>query len=204
MYRLNLPTAKSLFDILFALVVLILLLPLFILIALFIKLNDNGPFFFMQERVGKNGKPFILYKFRSMSVLKEASKGQFDAGNISRVTTVGKLLRKTKMDELPQLINVIKGNMSLVGPRPEVQKWISVYPERWIKVLTVTPGMTDNASIEFRNEEDLLVNSENPEKMYMEFVLPKKLELYEEYVNNHSFFGDIKLIFKTIYYCIFK
>jgi lipopolysaccharide/colanic/teichoic acid biosynthesis glycosyltransferase len=204
MYRLNLPTPKSLFDIVFALVVLILLMPLFILIALFIKVNDNGPFFFKQERIGKNGKPFILYKFRSMSVLKEATKGQFDAGNISRVTTVGKLLRKTKMDELPQLINVIKGNMSLVGPRPEVQKWISVYPERWIKVLTVTPGMTDNASIEFRNEEDILVNSENPEKMYMEFVLPKKLEFYEEYVDNHSFFGDIKLIFKTIYYCIFK
>lgn len=195
---------KRVFDLLFSIVGLILLSPVFVIISFYIKLNDQGPVFFKQERIGKNGNPFTLLKFRSMRVLDSAQKGRFDAGNNSRVTSIGKNLRKTKIDELPQLINILKGNMSLVGPRPEVKKWVDAYPERWDKVLTVLPGITDNAAIEFRNEEDLLAKSDNPEKLYLEIVLPTKLQLYEKYVDHHSFLGDIGLIFKTIYYCIFK
>jgi lipopolysaccharide/colanic/teichoic acid biosynthesis glycosyltransferase len=202
--RKDFPGPKKIFDLVFATISLVLLSPLFIVTILLIKLNDGGPSFFVQERIGKDGKPFMLYKFRSMSVLDSAREGHFDAGNNSRVTSIGKILRKTKIDELPQLINVLKGDMSLVGPRPEVGKWVAVYPERWKKVLSVTPGMTDYASIEFKNEEDLLAKSAEPEKAYRESVLPQKLEAYEKYVDNRSFFGDIRLILETIFYCIFK
>jgi len=195
---------KRSFDLFFSIVVLILLIPLFVIIGIAIKLNDKGRVFFTQERIGKNGKPFRLYKFRSMSELKAASKGYFEPGNVSRVTDIGKILRKTKMDELPQFINVLKGEMSLVGPRPEVRKWVEVYPERWSKILSVAPGITDNASIEFRNEEELLVKSECPEKTYRELILPHKLDLYEKYIDNQSFIEDFNLIVKTIYCCIFK
>lgn len=195
---------KRVFDFIFSIIVLILLMPLFVIIGIPIKLNDKGSVFFLQERVGKNGSPFWLYKFRSMSVMKTASQGLFEPGNVSRVTPIGKILRKSKLDELPQLINVLKGDMSLVGPRPEVRKWVEAYPERWKKILSVLPGITDNASIEFRNEEVLLTNSECPEKTYREMVLPHKLDLYEKYIDNHSFTGDLNIITKTIYYCIFK
>ena len=199
-----LPDAKRFFDFFFSFVALVVLIPLFCAIGLTIKLTSKGPVFFKQERVGKNGIPFTLLKFRSMTVFKEASDGLFEPGNVSRVTTVGKFLRKTKLDELPQLINVLLGEMSLVGPRPEVKKWVSAYPDRWMKVLTVLPGMTDNASIKFRSEEELLIQSEHPEKTYLEQVLPQKLTVYEHYVDNHSLTGDLKLIFKTVFYCVFK
>ena len=127
-----------------------------------------------------------------------AEEGSFEPGDLYRVTRIGKFLRKSKLDELPQLVNILKSDMSLVGPRPEVEKWIALYPERWKRILSVPPGLTDNASIEFRNEEELLAGSGNPEKTYKETILPKKLELYEDYILNHSFTGDIKLIFKTI------
>lgn len=133
-----------------------------------------------------------------MRVLKEASSGSFDAGNYSRITPFGRFLRKTKLDELPQLINVLKGEMSFVGPRPEVKQWTEVYPEKWKIVHSVKPGITDNASIEFRNEEELLAKSNDPIKTYKEVILPRKLDLYIEYVNTHTFTGDIKIILKTI------
>jgi lipopolysaccharide/colanic/teichoic acid biosynthesis glycosyltransferase len=133
-----------------------------------------------------------------MSIKKGAEKGSFDAGNSSRVTSVGRILRKTKMDELPQLFNVLMGNMSLVGPRPEVEKWTRVYPERWDRVLMVKPGITDNASIEFRDEEELLAESENPEETYRNFILPIKLKLYEQYVDSHSLKGDVEILIKTV------
>ncbi|GAO28538.1 bacterial sugar transferase [Geofilum rubicundum JCM 15548] len=134
-----------------------------------------------------------------MTVVKEAASGSFDAGDSSRVTRVGRWLRKSKIDELPQLWNVLVGDMSLVGPRPEVQKWVAVYPERWQVVHSVRPGITDNASIEFRNEEALLATSDAPETTYKEVVLPQKLALYENYVRQNSFLGDIRIIFKTIW-----
>jgi lipopolysaccharide/colanic/teichoic acid biosynthesis glycosyltransferase len=204
MKQKSLPCPKRIFDIIFSFIALVVLIPLFCVIAAVIKLSSKGPVFFKQERIGKNGIPFTLLKFRSMTVMKEASDGLFEPGNVSRVTTVGKFLRKSKLDELPQLFNVLFGEMSLVGPRPEVKKWVSAYPDRWMKVLTVSPGMTDNASIEFRNEEKLLTQSEHPEKTYLEQVLPQKLTVYEHYVDNHSLTGDLKLIFKTVFYCVFK
>ena len=193
---------KRLFDFIIALLGLILLFPLFIAIGILIRINDKGPVFFKQKRVGRGGVLFVLYKFRTMKVLVGTKDGLFEPGNVSRITSFGKLLRRSKLDELPQLFNVLLGDMSLVGPRPEVEKWVAVYPERWGKVFSVKPGMTDKASILYRNEESILVGSENPEKMYEETILPRKLELYEDYVANNSFFGDLKLIFKTLF-CFF-
>jgi len=189
---------KRLFDFKIALLGLVLLFPLFIVIGILIKINDKGPVFFKQKRVGRGGLLFVLYKFRTMKVLEGTKDGLFEPGNVSRITSFGRFLRRSKLDELPQLFNVLLGNMSLVGPRPEVEKWVAVYPERWGKVFSVKPGMTDKASIIYRNEESILFRSENPEKMYEETILPKKLELYEDYVANNSFFGDLKLIFKTL------
>jgi lipopolysaccharide/colanic/teichoic acid biosynthesis glycosyltransferase len=196
--------AKRAFDILSSAIGLLIMLPIMILIALFIFIDDRQPVFFKQIRIGLNLQPFILYKFRSMTVNDGSSIGSFDAGNISRVTKTGMLLRKSKLDELPQLFNVLKGDMSIVGPRPEVKQFIEVYPERWAIVSTVKPGITDNASIEFRNEEEILVKSQNPEKTYIEEILPQKLKLYEQYVNSQSFLGDLKIILRTFYVIILK
>lgn len=189
---------KRLFDIFWALAGLIVLSPLLLVAWFGILLTSGRPGIFRQVRVGKGGNSFILYKFRTMSVLQGSEKGSFDAGSTSRITPVGKILRKTKIDELPQLWNVARGDMSLVGPRPEVEKWVRVYPERWAKVLTVRPGITDNASIEFRDEEDILAASDDPEKTYREEVLPRKLDYYESYAENHSITGDFYILFKTV------
>lgn len=190
---------KRTFDILSSLFGLLLLWPFLLLVAIAILLTDGRPVFFKQLRVGRNGKGFSLFKFRSMRVLKTAESGRFDAGSSSRVTPVGRLLRKTKLDELPQLWNVLRGDMSIVGPRPEVRKWVDAYPERWKNVHTVRPGITDPASIKFRNEEELLAQADDPEAMYRDVILPQKLDLYETYVESHSLWGDIGIIFKTIW-----
>lgn len=139
-----------------------------------------------------------------MRVASGKSKGSFDVGDSSRITPLGRLLRKTKLDELPQLINVLKGEMSLVGPRPEVKQWTEVYPEKWKIVHSIKPGITDNAAIEFRNEEKLLAQSADPIKTYREVILPQKLDLYIDYVNNQSFWGDVNIIFRTIKVIILK
>jgi lipopolysaccharide/colanic/teichoic acid biosynthesis glycosyltransferase len=195
---------KSIFDFVIALFGLIFLAPLFFVIGFLIKFDDKGPVFFIQKRVGKDGKLFMLYKFRSMRVHESSEIGGFEPGNISRVTKLGKYLRRTKLDELPQLINVLKGEMSIVGPRPEVEKWVAVYPQRWKRIHSIKPGITDNSSIIYRSEESLLVESDDPEKTYKEIILPKKLDLFEYYLANNSFYGDLKLIFKTLFYVIFK
>ncbi|MDB4356111.1 sugar transferase [Akkermansiaceae bacterium] len=195
---------RRLFDVFIGLVVLLFLWPVFLGISMAILLTDGRPVFFKQHRVGRYGRSFLLLKFRSMSVLKEAEAGRFDAGNCLRVTSVGKLLRKSKLDELPQLWNVLKGEMSLVGPRPEIRKWVEAYPNHWQEVLTVRPGITDPASIRFRNEEALLTEASDPEAEYREVILPQKLVLYKEYVADASLFGDIALIFKTIIVVVFK
>ena len=195
---------KRIFDFVVALFGLIILVPLFFVIGFLIKFDDKGPVFFKQKRVGKGGKLFMLYKFRSMRVPAFSEQGSFEPGNISRITSIGKFLRRTKLDELPQLFNVLKGEMSFVGPRPEVEKWVAVCPERWERVLSVKPGITDNSSIVYRSEELLLSDSEDPEKTYKEIILPKKLDFYEEYIENNSFYGDLKLIFKTLLSIIFK
>ena len=195
---------KRIFDIIISILFIIFFLPLFFIIAFFIKVAMPGPIFFVQKRIGKSALSFSLIKFRSMLVATGKNGGSFDAGDTSRITLVGKFIRKTKLDELPQLINVIKGDMSIVGPRPEVKQWIEVYPEKWKIVHSVKPGITDSASIEFRNEEEILAQSKDPITTYREVILPRKLDLYIDYVNNQSFIGDIKIIINTIKAVIVK
>lgn len=195
---------KRLFDLLFSFLLILLLFPLFLVVSIFIMLDDGSPVFFVQQRVGLKGRLFCMFKFRTMTVDRGASKGSFDAGSSSRVTRFGKHLRKSKLDELPQLFNVLRGEMSIVGPRPEVQKWVMVYPERWAIVHSVKPGITDNAAIIFRNEEAILSASNDPEKTYLEEVLPKKLDLYEDYAKNNRFKNDIVIIWNTILAVLLK
>lgn len=195
---------KSFFDLIISIALILLFTPLLLLIIFLILFFSNGPVFFKQIRLGLRGAPFKLLKFRTMRVEKDTEKSSFNPGDISRITFLGKYLRKTKLDELPQLFNVLKGDMSIVGPRPEVEKWTKVYPEKWAIVHKVKPGITDNASILFRNEEEILRNSPNPEETYKNEILPKKLDLYIDYVNNHSFLGDMKIILKTIKVVLFK
>lgn len=195
---------KPLFDLLFSFLGLLLLSLPFFFIALLIKVRMPGPVFFIQQRMGKQGRPFRLIKFRTMKVASGKSSGSFDAGDNSRITPLGRFLRKTKLDEIPQLINVLKGEMSIVGPRPEVKQWTEAYPEKWKIVHSVKPGITDNASIEFRNEEEILAKSNDPIKTYKEEILPRKLDLYIDYVNNRSGWGDLIIIYKTIKVVILK
>lgn len=189
---------KRIMDVLCSLAGLVVLLPVLAVIAALVLLTSGRPVIFRQRRVGALGRDFTLFKFRTMTVRYGTEQGSFDAGSTTRVTGAGRVLRKTKLDELPQLWNVLLGDMSLVGPRPEVRKWVEAYPERWAKVLTIRPGITDPASIEFRNEEELLAIAPDPESYYLEVILPRKLDLYEHYVNTQTFWGDITILFRTI------
>jgi len=196
---------KRLFDFVASSFGLILLTPIFVLVALWIKLDSRGGIFFRQERVGFQGDLFRIHKFRTMVLDAEKKGKQITVGADSRITTVGGFLRKYKLDELPQLIDVLVGDMSLVGPRPEVPKYIDYYTDdEKHDVLSVKPGITDNASIEFRDENELLANSKDPEAIYINEVLPKKIALYRKYVRERSFFGDVAIIFKTIFLIIKK
>ncbi|HOP79113.1 MAG TPA: sugar transferase [Armatimonadota bacterium] len=189
---------KRLFDLTFALPGLIVLSPLFILITLLIFMDDKGPVIFAQQRAGKNGKLFLMYKFRTMIAGAESFGRQLTVGEDKRITRTGSLLRKTKLDELPQLINVVLGNMSLVGPRPEVPKYVALYTPEQREVLKLTPGITDPASIKYRNESDILSNSSNPEQTYIEQIMPDKIRLNLEYAAHASLITDFTLILKTI------
>src|SRR6478735_7467032 len=173
---------KRLFDIVLSGIGVILLLPFFIFIALFIVLDSKGGAFYLQTRVGKNGKLFKLFKFRTMSLNAEASGLITIGGRDPRVTKVGYTLRKYKLDELPQLLNVFLGSMSLVGPRPEVRKYVDLYNEEQKKVLLVKPGITDYASLDYFKENDLLAASSNPEETYIQEIMPAKLELNKKYI----------------------
>ena len=190
--------SKNHFDLVVAIGGFVFLMPLLILVALLVLWNDGRPVIFRQTRVGQNGCEFTLYKFRTMAVCPLAENGSFGPGDTSRVTPTGYLLRKTKLDELPQVWNVLKGDMSLVGPRPEVRKWVEAYPERWAGVLAVRPGITDPASLIYRNEEELLAHSADPEAYYREHILPHKLDLYESYTRTRTFGGDLNLMLRTI------
>lgn len=195
---------KRTIDVTLASLMLVVLSPLLLLTAFLIWIESGSPVLFKQKRGGRNGKYFRILKFRSMSVDKDAEKKGFEPGSLKRITRVGKIMRKTKIDELPQLLNIIRGEMSLVGPRPEVRKYIELYPKRWARVLSVLPGITDPASIEFRNEEEILAASPNPEKEYRNVLLPKKLDIYENYIRNVSFTCDFKILLKTFFAVIFK
>lgn len=189
---------KRVFDIVATLIGSILLLPLILIIIVWIKTTSKGPLFYVQKRVGLNFKEFNLYKFRSMVVNADKVGPSVTSGDDPRITKIGKILRKTKIDELPQLINVLKGDMSLVGPRPEVMKFVKQRKEEYKKILTIKPGITDNAAIEYRDEETIMEQYENKEKAYIEIVLPEKIKLYNQYISNISFINDVKLILKTL------
>ena len=190
--------AKRCFDILASVVCLIVTLPILATIAAAIRLADGSPVLFYQHRVGWHGRVFTLYKFRTMCIARGSETGSFDVGNTARVTTVGRLLRRTKLDELPQLWNVLRGDMSLVGPRPEVPQWVAVYPERWAVVHRVRPGITDPASIAYRHEEELLAAAADPVETYRGDILPHKLTLYEDYVRTRTTWGDLQIVLRTL------
>ena len=172
--------------------------PVLVLIALAIKIDDPGPVFYRQVRVGRNGKEFRIFKFRTMIVDADKKGLAITVGRDNRITRMGRLLRKTKLDELAQLINVFTGEMSFVGPRPEVPKYVNMYTPYQRQVLLVRPGITDYASIAYRNENDMLEGAEDPEKMYIDVIMPDKIELNMKYLHEISPLADIRLIFSTI------
>ena len=190
--------SKRLFDIVASLCGLAVLAPLFALAALWIRLDSPGPVFFRQQRVGRHGKLFSIYKFRTMRT-QAPPQVQLTVGHDPRITRAGRFLRRYKLDELPQLINVVHGTMSLVGPRPEVPRYVACYPPdvRNI-VLSVAPGITDWASILYREESDILGRAADPERAYLDTILPAKLEYYVRYVRERGFWTDVRIIFHTL------
>ncbi len=189
---------KRFFDIFFSLLGLIVCFPLFCFVAVLIKLDSNGPMLFAQERIGKDFRPFRIYKFRTMKQDAEKNGPKITVSGDSRVTRVGKLLRKYKIDELPQLFNVLKGDMSFVGPRPEVREYVQLFDADYKKLLSIRPGITDPASIYYVNEEQVLSLSRNWDETYQKKILPEKIKLSLQYVDNHDLMTDLKLIFRTI------
>lgn len=195
---------KRLFDIVASGCGLIVLSPLFVILAIWIKLDSKGPVFYRQVRVGRHNKDFRIFKFRSMRVGADKQGLITVGGRDPRVTRSGYFIRKYKLDEFPQLINVFVGDMSLVGPRPEVRKYVDMYTEEQMRVLDVRPGITDLASIRYRNENELLEKADNPDRYYIDVIMQDKLAINLEYVANHSFWYDIKLIFKTFWEIVSK
>jgi lipopolysaccharide/colanic/teichoic acid biosynthesis glycosyltransferase len=193
---------KRFFDIVASGLGLLLLSPILIVVAIWIKLDSTGPVFYRQVRVGRNNKDFHIFKFRSMRIGSDKGSLVTIGGRDPRITRSGYFIRKFKIDELPQLINVFVGDMSLVGPRPEVRHYVDYWTDEQMHVLDVRPGITDPASIKFRNENELLEKAENPEKYYIEVIMQEKIKLYLEYVQQNNFLYDIKLIFQTFWVII--
>ena len=187
------------FDILFSLLGIIVLFPVFLLLYITIRLESKGGGFYKQLRVGRNGGDFYVYKFRSMRIGSDKQGLITVGGRDPRITRVGYFIRKYKLDELPQLFNVLKGDMSLVGPRPEVRKYVDLYTEEQRRVLSVRPGITDYASIVYMDENRLLGQSSNPDKTYVEDIMPAKIKLNMRYINHPTLFEYFKLIFLTIF-----
>ena len=187
-----------LFDIVFSFLGLVITSPFLIVIAILVKIDSKGPVFYRQVRVGKNSIDFKIYKFRTMHINSD-KLGLLTVGDRDpRVTTIGYVLRKYKLDELPQLINVFIGNMSFVGPRPEVRKYVELYSDSDIEILSVKPGITDYASIKYRNEAEAMKNSNQPEQTYINEIMPEKIKLNKVYIANHNLITDIKIILMTI------
>lgn len=190
---------KRALDLVTSLLGLVLLSPLMLVIAAAVRLDSPGPALFRQQRVARGGRFFEILKFRSMRNLPAGSGKLITVEHDTRITTVGAFLRRTKLDELPQLINVLKGDMSLVGPRPEVPKYVDLYPpDVRALVLSVRPGITDEASIEFRNESAVLASAADPEHQYITEILPRKLQIYARYAQQHSFLGDLRILARTM------
>lgn len=188
---------KRIFDILFSSFILLCFLPIGLIISFLIVISSPGEIFYRQERIGKGGKPFFILKFRSMRIDSD-SKGKLTVGmRDPRITNIGYFIRKYKLDEFPQFINVLKGEMSVVGPRPEVQEYVDLYNDEQLKVLNVKPGITDYASLYYFKENELLAQSNNPQQTYIEEIMPAKLKLNEKYLENPTVFHDLKIIFLT-------
>ena len=189
--------AKRVFDLVSSVIGLVVLSPVLVVVSLLVWLGDRGPVFFRQERVSRGGRIFRIHKFRTMRVANTGS--QVTSADYDRITPLGKVLRKTKLDELPQLIDVALGDMSLVGPRPEVPRYVAMWgDEARAEILSVRPGITDPAAIAYRNEQDELAAAEDPEAHYTQVILPRKVAMYRDYVRNRSFTGDIKVILGTL------
>ena len=189
---------KRIFDLILAAIFLIFLAPLFIFIAIRIKLDSKGSVFYKQVRVGLNGKDFGIYKFRTMFVGSDKKGLLTVGGNDARISRPGLFLRKYKLDELPQLINVFFGDMSIVGPRPEVRKYVDLYSKEQLQVLSVKPGITDYASIEYSKENEILAKATDPEATYIHEIMPAKLALNQKYIREQSCFTDLKIILQTL------
>jgi len=190
--------SKRVFDTVFASLGLLCPAPLLLLVALLIKQDSPGPVFFRQERIGREFRPFRIFKFRTMVRDAPRKGGPITFGADPRITTVGRVLRKTKIDELPQLINVLRGQMTFVGPRPEVRRYVGLFREDYEDILRVLPGITDLASLKYRHEAEMLGRCENPEETYARQILPEKIKLAKEYVRQASLRSDIALILKTL------
>ncbi|MDN3667170.1 sugar transferase [Algibacter miyuki] len=195
---------KRTFDVLFSLIGLIFLFPFLLILAIIIKIDSKGPVLFIQGRVGKNNRDFNIYKFRTMRE-KSQKSGLLTLGNHdARITKVGYLLRRFKIDEFPQLINILKGDMSFVGPRPELRYYVNFYTEDDMKIFKVRPGITGLASLKYRNEVELLEAAENPEELFIKTIIPDKLKYNKAYIKNRNFFFDLKLIALTVIKVITK
>jgi lipopolysaccharide/colanic/teichoic acid biosynthesis glycosyltransferase len=190
-------TLKRLFDLVCAGVGLVVLWPFLVVIGILIKLDDGGPAFFRQERIGHQGRPFLMWKFRTMKVNADKVGGPLTVGADPRVTRIGQWLRKLKLDELPQLLNVVAGDMSLVGPRPEVARYVDLYTVEQRKVLELLPGITDPASVKYRNESELLGQSDAPEHLYVQEIMPEKIRINLEYARRATLLSDIMVILST-------
>lgn len=189
---------KRIFDVSVAAVGLIALSPLMLILAVLIKCDSQGPVFFKQKRIGKNFRAFLIYKFRTMKENAELSGPVITIGEDPRITRVGRFLRSAKVDELPQLINVLKGEMSLVGPRPELPRFVELFRRDYAEILTVRPGITDLASLKYQDEAKLMSQFTNPEEEYVRSILPDKIRLAKEYIDCSSIFFDLSLILRTL------
>ncbi len=189
---------KRVIDLVISCIITVIISPLLFLIGVSIKLDSKGSVFYLQERIGMNGVPFRIIKFRTMHINSDKKGLLTVGGRDPRVTKIGYFLRKFKMDELPQLFNVISGEMSLVGPRPEVKKYVDLYTEEQLTVLQVKPGITDFASIEYARENELLGNATDPESVYINEIMPAKLQLNAKYIREQSTITDIRILYKTI------
>jgi lipopolysaccharide/colanic/teichoic acid biosynthesis glycosyltransferase len=190
---------KRVFDLSLATIGLIILSPLLLAVAVWVAIDSPGSPIFRQERIGRHGRPFTVLKFRTMRIQHGDTSGLLTLGNDGRVTEAGRFLRRSKLDELPQLINVVKGDMSLVGPRPEVARYVGLYPADVRRiVLSVRPGLTDYAALAYRDESSLMVDPQEAERIYITTILPRKLELYQRYVADQSVVTDVQLILQTV------
>jgi lipopolysaccharide/colanic/teichoic acid biosynthesis glycosyltransferase len=189
---------KRALDIAVAAIGMIVLLPIMLIVAISIKCDSRGAVFFKQKRIGKDFRAFLIYKFRTMRENSELSGPVITVGDDSRITRIGRFLRKTKLDELPQLINVLKGEMSLVGPRPELPRFVELFRREYTKILTVRPGITDLASLKYHDEAKLMDQFPNPEEEYLRSILPDKIRLAREYIDRSSIVFDLSLILRTV------